>query len=157
MSLWSYAISASLVLINAIGAGSMFMPLMPCVFPTCDLPPPNCRITKDSLGCPTCNFVCEYGPFICPEMMCPNYCPDGYLMDQRGCQSCDCKQPWQPVPPPAPPQQQLPHLDCHAWIQCSHGPCPTACSCAPNCPGAGPFYGGKREREGIYGEEPHEM
>ncbi|BFZ21045.1 hypothetical protein BsWGS_24083 [Bradybaena similaris] len=118
---------------------------IPCIFPTCDLPPANCRVVKDAKGCPTCNYVCRYGSRVCREIWCSNFCADGFAMDRAGCQTCYCKAP-RYQPPPAPP----PSAGCYAT--CSTGVCPNSCNCQPYCysPAAKPQ---------VYSEpeEPNEM
>lgn len=81
------------------------------------VPPPECR--------GTCVPRVE-----CAAVLCAVWCEHGYVVDERGCPTCECN-----PPPPPPPEERLCYSDeeCDPSLgeYCDHTECRSACDCGP--------------------------
>ncbi|XP_028403658.1 antistasin-like [Dendronephthya gigantea] len=60
-----------------------------CLPLRCDL---SCRsVSNGKNGCPAC--ICPHNVICPPRFRCNVYCLNGYVLDHKGCRTCQCK-PW---------------------------------------------------------------
>ncbi|KAK3802744.1 hypothetical protein RRG08_012259 [Elysia crispata] len=132
---------ASLPLIISLAAARS------CSAPICARPPPDCHYQADADGCPTCNLICN--PASCPPLRCARPCYNGYIKDEKGCNTCNCRSGCYKRACPndcphgayldsvgCPTCQCKPQpLSCHRDVAplCTRGVCPNACACKPFC------------------------
>ncbi|GFN75619.1 cysteine-rich motor neuron 1 protein [Plakobranchus ocellatus] len=118
-----------------------------CTARVCAPPPSNCHYQANADGCPSCNLICN--PADCPALTCPRPCFNGYVKDEKGCNTCVCRPRCYMKACPAecshgsftdsegcPTCQCRPQpLTCHQDIAslCTQGVCPNACACRPFC------------------------
>ncbi|MFO0744605.1 MAG: Kazal-type serine protease inhibitor domain-containing protein [Myxococcota bacterium] len=92
---------------------------------------------NDGPGTATCGEVGESPMCACPEVLCATECPNGYVLDAAGCNTCECK--------PGPECPPLCDLYCRYGNKvdekgcelCACNPAPTCCDATtrPTCPG----------------------
>ncbi|RUS88382.1 hypothetical protein EGW08_003838 [Elysia chlorotica] len=118
-----------------------------CIVPVCAPPPANCFYQSDADECPTCNLVCN--PAGCSALRCARPCYNGYIKDDKGCNTCECRPGCYQKPCPfecphgtyldragCPTCQCKPQpLACHRDVAplCTRGVCPHVCACEPYC------------------------